>query len=236
MIVFGDSLTSGENNGFVSFADYLGIEKRGISGSCLDEYSIYPVFNGGLLSQLHDFSDTVLLEYGINDAASLVTGYVEIAKIKVSIAKVYDLVKDAYFLMLSSDYKDMQLFSTRYAKYLNSEYLKDLYDIEADDFLWCYLRFCELMQSKYKTLYLLPKGFREYDTDGIHPNDKGYRQIAVYLKQQMRKEVRKCQVVEQKKNLPRLERTPDSKAGKMRQRWDIKAASKTVSMPPREEA
>ena len=186
MIVFGDSLTSGENNGNISFADYLGIEKRGISGTCLDEYSIYPA-SGGLLSQLHDFSGTVLLEYGINDAASLVTGYVDIAKIKVSIAKVYDLVKDAYFLMLSSDYADMKLFSTRYAKYLNSDYLKDLYGIEADDFLWCYVRFCEMMQRKFKTLYMLPEGFQEYDKDGIHPTDKGYRQIAENLKKQLEK-------------------------------------------------
>lgn len=185
MIVFGDSLTSGENNGFVSFADYLGLEKRGISGSCLDEYSIYPVFNGGLLSKLHDFSGTVLLEYGINDAASLVTEYTSLATVVVSIAKVYDLVKDAYFLMLTDNDEDLMKFSANYANYLNNEYLKDLDKVSADEFCYCYLRFCRLMRKKYKTLYLLPKGFQEYDTDNIHPNDKGYRQIADYLKQQM---------------------------------------------------
>ena len=187
MIVYGDSYTSGENNNFVSFADYLEIEKHGISGTCLDEYSIYPVFNSGLLSQLHEYSGTILLEYGVNDAASLVTGYVTIETVKVTIAKMCDLLKnaDVYFLMLSADLKDMMLFSKNYAKYLNNEYLKDLYDITADDFLWCYTRFCEMMQRKFKTLYMLPEGFKEYDTDGIHPTDKGYRLIADYLKQQM---------------------------------------------------
>jgi len=186
MIVFGDSYTSGENNGFVSFADYLGIEKHGISGTCLDDYSIYPV-KDGLVSQINNCKGTVLIEYGVNDAASLVTGYTTIETVKVTIAKVCDLLKDAdvYFLMLSSNLRDMMSFSTRYVNYLNNDYLKDLYDITADDFLWSYTRFCEMMQRKFKTLYMLPEGFNEYDTDGIHPTDKGYRLIADYLKQQM---------------------------------------------------
>ena len=187
MIVFGDSLTSGENNGFVSFADYLGIEKRGISGSCLDEYSIYPVFNGGLLSQLHDFNGTVLLEYGINDAASLVTGYVSLATIMISVAKVYDIVKDAYFLMLTDNDEDLIKLSENYAKYLNEEYLQGLDKISADEFFASYLRFSRLMQRKFKTLYLLPAGFNEFDTDMIHPNDKGYRLIAKHLEDQMKR-------------------------------------------------
>ena len=192
MIVFGDSYTSGENNGNVSFADYLGIEKYGISGICLDDYSIYPV-KGGLISQIdsckgvENYFSKVLIEYGVNDAASLVTGYVSIETVKVAIAKVCDLLKnaDVYFLMLSCDFGDLMKFSIKYAKYLNSEYMKDLCDVTAEDFLWCYSRVCELLQRKFKTLYMLPKGFNEFDVDGIHPTDKGYRIIAEKLKQQL---------------------------------------------------
>ena len=188
MIIFGDSLTSGENNNNRSFADYLGIEKYATSGTCLDDYSIYPV-KGGCVHQIWGNSDVFLLEYGINDAASLVTGYIGIESVKISIAKVCDLLQgsDVYFLMLSESLKDLMAFSTRYARYLNTEYLKDLYDITAEDYLWCYSRFCELMQRKFKTLYLLPDGFKEYDRDGIHPTDKGHRLIAENIERQLKK-------------------------------------------------
>ena len=187
MIVFGDSLTSGENNGNISFANYLGIEKYGISGNCLGDYSIYPV-RGGLVSQIGNYcTGKVLVEYGINDAASLVTGYASIVDVKIAIAKAADLLQkaDVCFLMLTESYRDLVGFSKRYAKYLNEEYLKGLFEISACDYLGCYLRVCELMIGKYKTIYMLPDKFNEFDTDGIHPNDKGYRLIADNIKAQL---------------------------------------------------
>jgi len=191
VIIFGDSLTSGENNGNVSFADYLqdfGIEKYGISGNCLDDYSIYPV-RGGLVSQINEFCrGKILIEYGINDAASLVTGYASIVDVKIAIAKVRDLLQDSevYFLMLTQNYRDLMAFSKRYAKYLNEEYLKGLMEVSACDYLGCYLRICELMIDKFKTIYMLPDKFNEFDTDGIHPTDKGYQLIAENVKKQLK--------------------------------------------------
>lgn len=187
MIVYGDSYTSGENNGNISFADYLGIEKRGISGSCLDEYSIYPVFNGGLISQLNNTNDTILIEYGINDAASLATGYIGYDTICIAVAKICDMLKgkDIYFLMLTKNRDDMARFSVNYAQYLNEDYLKDIYTVTARHYWDCYNSFCYIMRKKFKTIYMLPDGFREYDTDNIHPTDKGYRLIADNIKKQL---------------------------------------------------
>lgn len=184
MIVYGDSYTLGENNGFVSFADYLRIEKHGISGTCLDDYSIYPV-KDGLISQISDCTGEVLIEYGVNDAASLATGYVSKETIKVAIAKVRDLTKDAYFLALTKNTDDLMYFSAQYAKYLTYDYLKGLFKISAIEFYDSYQWLCEVMGRTFKTFYMLPEGFKEYDTDGIHPTDKGYRLIADNLKQQM---------------------------------------------------
>ena len=186
MIVFGDSYTTGENNNNVSFADYLGIEKHGVSGSCLGNYSIYPV-NGCFLTEQHDCNDTILIQYGINDAASLVTGYVTVETVKIAIAKTYDLLKDkdVYFLELTESFRDLVDFSRRYAEYLTQDYLKDLCEIKTYDFLKCYMLFCQLMRKKFKVLYLLPDKFKEYDTDSIHPTDKGYRIIAENIKKQL---------------------------------------------------
>ena len=190
MIIYGDSFTSGENNNNVSFADYLKQGKCGISGSCLDEYSIYPVKDGSFLASYQSCKEIVLLEYGINDAASLVTGYATADVIKVSIAKVADLLKDtnAYFLALTKKQSDLKSFCIRYANYLNHDYLKGLYTISDTAYQTSYELFIALMQEKFKMLYMLPDDFQDFDEDGIHPTDKGYKIIAEYLKAQLLKE------------------------------------------------
>lgn len=42
-----------------------------------------------------------------------------------------------------------------------------------------------LLRKKFKVLYMLPDGFRDFDEDGIHPTDKGYRIIAKHLEAQL---------------------------------------------------
>lgn len=186
MIVYGDSYTSGENNHNISFADYLGIKKRGVSGSCFDEYSIYPVANGSFVSTYQDTNEIVFLEYGINDAASLAVGYIGIDTVKVALAKTVDLLKGKkpVFLSLSNDEKVLAKFSKRYADYLNKEYLKGLYDISPRAFYAAYQRICWYVQGFSETVYMLPSGFKSFDVDGIHPNDKGYKDIADNIKKQ----------------------------------------------------
>lgn len=187
MIIYGDSYTSGENNGNISFADYLGIESKGVSGTCLDEYSIYPVHGESFVSLYQKHDGIVLLEYGINDAASLTAGYVADNVIRVAVAKTADLLKDndAYFLALTEDPIDLDSFCARYTNYLRDDYLKGLYPaLYANTFRRHYEFFISLMRKKFKTLYMLPSGFKDFDEDGIHPTDKGYKIIAEYLKSQ----------------------------------------------------
>lgn len=191
MIIYGDSYTSGENNGNISFADYLDLKKCGVSGSCLGEYSIYPVQGGSFLSSYKKSGKAVLLEYGINDAASLAVGYVSMDTIKVSIAKTVDLLKDndVYFLALTKNEDDLKAFCERYVDYLNLDYLGGLYTVSDTAFQDGYKSFVALTQKKFKTLYMLPDGFQDFDKDGIHPTNKGYKIIAEYLKSQLGREL-----------------------------------------------
>lgn len=186
MIAYGDSYTSGENNNGISFADYLGIQKQGVSGSCLGGYSIYPV-EDSLLSTFRPTTDTVLLEYGINDAASLLVGFASMDTVKVSAAKAVDIMcgADVFFLALTEDEEVLKSFCQRYVKYLNEEYLKGFYTVTATDFQSCYERFCTVMRTAFPVKYMLPQGFKDFDTDGIHPTDKGYKAIADNLSRQL---------------------------------------------------
>lgn len=188
MIVYGDSYTSGEDNNGVSFADYLKVAKCGVSGSCLGEYSIYPVYNGSFVSLYQNCQKTVLLEYGVNDAASLVAKYVDMHKIKIAVAQAADLLQnnDVYFLALTRSQRDLKSFCDRYADYLNNEYLRDLCVVQSEDYQNSYENFVAVMQKKFKTLYMLPDGFQDFSADGIHPTNKGHKTIATYLQKQLR--------------------------------------------------
>lgn len=155
MIIYRDSYTSGENNGFVSFANYLNQKKRAISGSCIGDYSIYPVRCSSFLEKYKKTQDTVLLEYGINDSASLVARYVSKDVVNVSLAKARDLLKynEVYFLALTRNENDLLSFCKRYTKYLNFEYLKGLYFISEKDYYESYKYFVN-QAKKYSKSYI----------------------------------------------------------------------------------
>lgn len=81
LLFIGDSFTAGENNNFISYAQYLDKNydstQIGVAGTTIGEYSLYLVDGFSLLSQIQRYKDdiskagTIFLEYGINDISSM---------------------------------------------------------------------------------------------------------------------------------------------------------------------
>lgn len=204
---FGDSFTSGENNGFKSFVDYLDSEidaaiiKYGESGTCIGNYSLYPVKDCSLLSMLYgsdslDAADAVFLEFGINDAAAVYKWYTSTTNILIDLRKAIDYIQQntnagtsTYFIRFD------EVTLRRLAKY-QVAYLQEYYqDLPPKDaaarelyekrIIKCYDAIADTA-IKYgcKPLFIhVPAD--EWDTDNLHPTDAGYRNIAQTLRAQL---------------------------------------------------
>lgn len=101
VIFFGDSLTSGENNNFISYVQKLSASHYincAVSGTTIGDYSLYPVRHNNLLELLYKNeeqvkkADKIFLSYGANDIASLAVGYCSIQDIKISLNKCIDFI------------------------------------------------------------------------------------------------------------------------------------------------
>ena len=112
VVFIGDSMTSGENNNCKSYAHYYkemnsnnDVTILGVSGSCFGNYSIYPVEstlytmiekNEDILSK----ADLIVIEFGVNDAASVSLGYVDLLKVYISINRAVDYLKQISYAKL----------------------------------------------------------------------------------------------------------------------------------------
>lgn len=105
VVFIGDSMTSGENNGNKSYAHYFQelnkdsmVNILGVSGSCFGNYSIYPV-EDNLVSLINSNqykfknADLVVIEFGVNDAAAVSLGYVDLIKVYISINRAVDFIR-----------------------------------------------------------------------------------------------------------------------------------------------
>lgn len=200
-LFFGDSLTSAENNNFIGYVEKLKLtnfKNYGVSGTTLDSYSLYPVGSTDLLNMLIinesevKKADEIYLEYGTNDISSVITGYVNIERVLISLKKCIDYIRQVNpkalisFILISNKYKNIKLFAKNQINYLNNDYLKDTgIDMSVTDWIENYIRFANVVtKSVDKVLYLfndiLSKDF--IDDDNIHPNDLGYQLIADNLR------------------------------------------------------
>ena len=199
-VFFGDSLTSGENNKFTGYVEKLNIENcvnNGVSGTCIGDYSLYPVGETNLIQKIFKNkadikkADKIFLEYGCNDISALCAGYTTFNHIQIDLIKSLDCLKqinekaDIYFILLGSN--DVK-FSEGQTAYLNSDYLKNA-DVKIEQQTWLnnYRKFVDfVVKTVPHTLCLAHLLEEDIDVDGMHPNDKGYEKIAHELKGQIK--------------------------------------------------
>lgn len=195
ILFFGDSLTSGENNNFIGFVEKLNNKELinyGVSGTCIGDYSLYPVQDTNLLQQLYKHSDElkkakkIFLEYGSNDISSILCEYVSLNQVKIDFIKCIDFIKqinnqcDICFITLSKNVVNM---AKGQCNYLNKDYLKTLSKkIKKDEWIRLYADFIVFISSIVKTIEL---PLFDLDSDMIHPNDKGYEEIANVIKESL---------------------------------------------------
>lgn len=201
ILCIGDSLTSGENNDFVSYTKYLQellpfdlVTRNGVSGTTIGDYSIYPVEpNTDLVSTLRRckrdvaWANTILIEYGANDASAIMLGNITQAQVLIAFNKALDLISQinprakVYFLTMT-----LAAPSSDYAKF-HCQYLKEYYgNLPANIFpaQWNYYYSFIRDLPKKKGIPLIPmfKNVKELlgtlSDDKIHPTDAGYRLIA----------------------------------------------------------
>lgn len=206
ILFLGDSITSGENNNFVSFVDKLRwnnnwlVDKVGVSGACMGNYSIYPVEHKSLLNSLYDISldklssyNVIFIEYGVNDITSQLLNYVNEEVIKLEFRKCIDYIRQnsqAKIIFIALSNVLAQAEATGQFDYLYRDYLKGCYH----DFIRCSRgSFINLWTDSYRALvdnwikkfvddtYYIRKMHFPFDKDKMHPSDEGYQQIASSL-------------------------------------------------------
>ena len=200
VIFFGDSITEGSNSP-ISFVDTLRMEgydciNRGISGTTIGEYSIYPV-DGYSLSKLYpnDESlgtvDSIVLEYGINDVSSIMCGFTTFDVAIISFVKALDGINQInghakkIFLSISNDEEVIDEMARRQCDYLSNDYF-DGYDFSFPFTRWAdiYIRMIKEIGKRIEVVPMIDNiKFFDYNAecisdDYIHPNYKGHIEIA----------------------------------------------------------
>ena len=206
LVVFGDSISAGEcsenNTSYVDFVkkelDIKYVHNLAVSGTTIGDYSIYPVGPNSLLDMVFKHqekvkvADTIFIEYGLNDVASLVAGYTTFNKVIVDFIKVIDEIKQLnstakiYFIALTENEKCLSKLSENYSNYLNNEYLTIPFFIsEPKDILKTYVKLMYYisMCNKIDVIYLLNENDDNFmdlylAEDGIHPNKEGHKLMA----------------------------------------------------------
>lgn len=207
--IFGDSFTTGQNNNWNGLATYIAdysgcwsLDNRAISGTTLGEYSIYPVDGDNLLSKLKRSiafikeANLIILEFGINDAVSLMIQNVSFRQVLVTIAKVDDFIRqtnpkaEVVFLKLTNDKQLLRDYAYLQQRYLSEYYMKDLiskYEMDSWDKL--YDMFIKAVEKRFKIVEMISNSpnflLTKLDSDRIHPTDEGYREIAQNIVKQL---------------------------------------------------
>lgn len=195
-VFFGNSFTSGENNGDVSFVDYMpgSSYNLGVSGTTMGEYSIYPVDGNSLLSVIDRNPDTIkradyiFIQYGANDVSAMMAGFVRERVVIVSFVKALDAIKQLnpeariIFLTTSTDPYIINRLAARQCDYLKNDYFKG-YPVDIPTSLWvnCYKTLMDVIAKKLEVVSMIDD-FEFFDlyisNDNIHPNNGGHKKIA----------------------------------------------------------
>ena len=146
---FGDSLTVGEGNKNISFADLAFRDATKVklceSGSTVGEYSIYPVDGNSLLSKLFQNvrdvknSDLIVLEYGVNDASAVLAENATYRKVILSVVKALDFIKQNSNakVMWLRPFLPFSFYSNNQVSYVFNEYCKGIFTSHRED--WAYI-------------------------------------------------------------------------------------------------
>lgn len=189
--IFGDSITSGENNNFISYVDKLKIKnsvihKHGISGTTIGDYSLYPVKDYDLIHELYKYTDElkesniIILEYGCNDISAVCAKNTTLNIVVNSFIKGIDYIKQInnnckiYFISLG---ENIELLAKGQCNYLNDDYLKYM-KIKKKQWIFNYKLFINSIYSYVDKTIEIPYLSKDLDIDNIHPNDKGYELLA----------------------------------------------------------
>lgn len=200
IIFFGDSITEGSNSD-KKFTDYFNeaVVNKGVSGTTIGEYSIYPV-DGYSLLRLYDcpeirMADKIVLEYGINDTSAIMCDFVDTNKVLLNFIKVLDGIKqcnphaDIIFLALSGDMDIVYKYAKLQCEYLSNDYFKKFsFNFPATS--WCntYIELIKLIKETVKVVPMITDyRFFDYNAecmsdDNVHPNEKGHYLISETIK------------------------------------------------------
>lgn len=218
IVVFGDSLASGDNNHSKSYIHYLKLDRyhiinNAVSGTTLDNYSIFPVGDNDLLSLADKYkselkqADAVILSYGFNDILSAALTRTDIVGIIIALSKFVDILgvynKKArliflYPFALFPDNKDM-LPITRFVDYVMN--YTQLYKLDATGAIR--EKVLDSAVETYRTLvsYIVSstnmmafpifensQTYMKYidEKDTLHPSAEGYKHAAKRLKSILR--------------------------------------------------
>lgn len=200
IICFGDSILEGSNSK-IKFTDYLQddntkIVNKGISGTTIGEYSIYPVDGNSLLSiydkddRIKD-ADTIILEYGINDVTAIMCGFTDFDKVMISFVKALDGIRQLNpkasikFLSISDDVMSILKYAELQCAYLEEDYFVN-YDFKFPVSKWADI-YKYLIDAISHSVAIIPMmsdtEFIEkfISSDLIHPNEDGHRLIATNI-------------------------------------------------------
>lgn len=196
-IFFGDSITAGENNNNISFADYVEGDNLnlGISGTTIGEYSIYPVDGNSLISVIRRNQDIIkkankiFIEYGCNDVASIMCGFATVQTVSVSFVKAIDWIRqlnpfcEIYFLALGCE-DAISTFAKNECNYLENDYFfKFDFKFPASVFSEIYSKILINIDKICDIIYMFNGEISNdwLSDDGIHPNTAGHIEIASNL-------------------------------------------------------
>ena len=210
-IFFGDSITSGENNNFKSYVDYLKLDghitNNGVSGTTFGRYSLYPVNDSSLETLLEGTNPqeatntTIFISFGPNDCSSACLKYTTSTKILIDFVRCIDAIRQKFkgceiiFLGISLNYSkltDIAQNQHDYLKLLYFEYIQSELNFKnfVHEWILNYYLICKTAAKLCDGFYImLPSDFdmiADMDNDKLHPNDEGYQKIAKKLNQELK--------------------------------------------------
>ena len=210
IVLFGDSLTSGENNDFQGIGyftqanttvtqDFIYVSE---SGTCVGDYSIYPV-DSYLFKMLKDNRNTVaeadiiVLEFGINDVMSLLREYTTLEKVHIDLAKCRDFIgqvnPNARAFFVTSTLDKITEYSAKQVEYVNYDYLKttmtrqmrSFETLSFENYYKCFIHYAEQLFDIVK-LDIFSTTLQHLDEDdGLHPDGYGYEILGRQLLEQL---------------------------------------------------
>ncbi len=201
-LFFGDSITSAENNNFDGYVEKLKLQNfknYGVSGTCIGDYSLYPVEDTNLIQLLYKKrdeiknADRIFIEYGSNDISSIICEYTTLKVVMIEFVKCIDYIRqnnpscEIYFISLGDN---LSYFAKGQIEYLKNEYFKNISDLLfikddlIDKWIETYDEFISyISKMNLKKIEMPTFNDNEFDIDGIHPNDIGYSKISNKLKE-----------------------------------------------------